>query len=205
MEWCLCSSRSRNGWLQLTCPVKWGSAAATISQAVPQSELTGTAHQSPELLKNILLSNRLFCLMNNGVDFIKWSWPQWVEILRVPAWGESTAGGKKTQKLDSVLKWYLNCFSSRPLSLPLFFLHPVTEVGLTVMVTHFDTHIWDSNLQKGLLFHQQCWVGFFPPHDAWLQLSHPGKHLPRQILLVTLKGFPSVQSVVSKSCFRHLS
>lgn len=60
-----------------------------------------------------------------------------------------------------------------------------------------------DNFQKSLLFHQQCWVGFFPPHGARLQFSHPGKSLPRQTPTVTLTGFPSALSVVSKSCFRH--
>lgn len=81
-----------------------------------------------------------------------------------------------TQEIDSILMGYLKCFSSRLLSLPLFVLYPVTEVRVTVTATSFDIHIWDIGFQRGLLFHQLCWVGFFPSHDAWLQLSHPGQY-----------------------------
>lgn len=71
------------------------------------------------------------------------------------------------------------------------------------MVTCFDIHIWDSSFQKHLLFHQRCWIVFFPPHEAWLQLIHPEQCLLRPTFLLTLRGFPSAQTVVSGTYLRQ--
>lgn len=144
--------------------------------------------------------------MNNGVDLIGWSRPHYAEILRVSARGKSTAGDKIMKEIDSVLTGYLKCFSSRPLSLPLFVLHPVTEVRVAVMVLIF---VFGTMVFRRVCYTQptSC-VGLDFPLVMMLDssLAIPGSiHLPSQTLLVTLGGFQWAQPVVRNSCFRHLS